>query len=163
MMIESSLANSRSRWSYRIVIVLLVAVLAPIAATVLYNYSPAENTFYPGCYFNQATGWHCPGCGATRCVHALLHLDIEQALAWNPLFVVLLPFVSIGLSRMAYEMWTGRRLAPLRWWPSWGTKALFVIFFSYWILRNLPCQPFKSLAPHKLEDRVTQIQPPRDE
>jgi hypothetical protein len=154
---QTSLLNPPSRWGNRILIVLLVAVAAPIAAAVIYSYSPSENTFYPGCFFNQATGLHCPGCGATRCLHALLHLDIEQALAWNPLFVFLLPFLLIGVSRMGYQMWTGRRLAPLSLWPRWGTKAVLTLLLTYWIARNIPYEPFTLLAPHQLErseDRI---------
>jgi hypothetical protein len=156
-MAQSSLPAPPSRWGYRILIVLSLAVAAPIAASILYNYSPSENTFYPGCFFNQTTGLHCPGCGATRCVHALLHLDIEQALAWNPLFVVLLPFILIGFARSGYQMWTGRRLAPLASWPGRGTKALLWLFLAYWVARNIPYEPFTWLAPHKLEgldDRI---------
>ncbi len=139
-----------SRWGYRVLIVLCVAVAAPLTASILYHYPPAENTFYPGCFFNRTTGWHCPGCGAMRCVHALLHLDFEQALAWNPLFVVLLPFVLIGFARMGYQMWTGRRLPALTWWPRWGSKALMWLFLAYWVIRNIPYEPFTLLAPHKI-------------
>jgi Protein of unknown function (DUF2752) len=160
-MVQTSPPNPQSRWGYRIVIVLLVAVAAPIAATILYSNSPSENTFYPGCVFNRVTGWHCPGCGATRCVYALLHLDIEQALAWNPLFVVLLPFVLFGLARMGFQMWTGRRLRQLKYWPRWGTKAVLWLLITYWILRNIPYAPFTLLAPHKLngiEESVALLQ-----
>jgi hypothetical protein len=144
-----------SRWGYRIVLVLIVAVAAPVGASILYTYAPAENTFYPGCAFNRATGLHCPGCGATRCVHALLHLDFAQALAWNPLFVVMAPFLLFGLVRMAFQLWTGRR-APGINWPRWGTRAILWLMLTYWVVRNIPYEPFTLLAPHKLEDPVTQ-------
>jgi hypothetical protein len=63
----------------------------------------------------------------------------------------LLPFILIGFSRSGYQMWTGRRLAPLAYWPRWGTKALLWLFLAYWVARNVPCEPFTWLAPHKLE------------
>lgn len=151
-----------SPWATRIVIVLLLAVAAPIAAVVLYSYPPDQNTFYPGCTFNRMTGLHCPGCGATRCVHALLHLDFEQALAWNPLFAVTLPFLLFGLTRFFMQLWTGKRPPPSRWWPRWGTRALLAVIIAFWILRNIPCEPFSSWAPHKLnrsDERVARGEP----
>ena len=39
----------------------------------------------PACAFHAITGCPCPTCGATRCVLALLHGRLGEALAWNPL------------------------------------------------------------------------------
>lgn len=45
----------------------------------------------PHCAFHALTGCPCPACGATRCVLALLHGHVREALAWNPLaFLALL-------------------------------------------------------------------------
>ena len=39
----------------------------------------------PPCAFRAVTGCPCPTCGATRCVLALLHGRLAEAVAWNPL------------------------------------------------------------------------------
>ena len=39
----------------------------------------------PPCAFHAITGCPCPTCGAMRCIIALLHGRIGQALGWNPL------------------------------------------------------------------------------
>jgi len=39
----------------------------------------------PPCAFRAITGCPCPTCGATRCVIALVHGHIGQALGWNPM------------------------------------------------------------------------------
>ena len=39
----------------------------------------------PPCAFRAITGCPCPTCGATRCVMAVLHGHIGQALGWNPM------------------------------------------------------------------------------
>ena len=48
----------------------------------------------PPCAFHAVTGCPCPTCGATRCVLALLHGHVGEALGWNPL-------VFTGIAAMA--------------------------------------------------------------
>jgi hypothetical protein len=139
-------ASRAARWGPRIVVVLFLAIFLPIGVSLLYTYSPTEYSFLP-CIFQQLTGYHCPGCGATRCCHSLLHGDIEQALAWNPLFVVLLPAMLYVAGRTAYQIWTGNRRAGY-WFPLWTTHLLMWLMLAYWIARNLPFEPFTYLAPH---------------
>ena len=40
------------------------------------------------CVFNKITGLSCPGCGNTRAVMALFHLDIVKAFSYNLLFPI---------------------------------------------------------------------------
>ena len=70
----------------------------PLALMVLYTYPPEDFAYYPKCWLYVLTGLHCPGCGATRAVFALLHGDWEQALAYNALFVLLLPLARLRLA-----------------------------------------------------------------
>src|SRR5215510_6288842 len=64
-----------------------------LAMAVLYRTPPEQNRFAPPCMFHKLTGLHCPGCGATRAVYALMHLQPGEALRKNVLFVVFLPFI----------------------------------------------------------------------
>jgi hypothetical protein len=142
------MSSESRRWRTRIVLVLLAAVVIPVGASILYVYSPAEYSYVP-CMFNKITGLHCPGCGATRCVHALLHGDLEQALAYNALFVILSPWLAYAFLRMAYEAWTGRRARRIRV-PAWGITILFSVLILFWIARNIDVYPLNLLAPHTL-------------
>jgi hypothetical protein len=67
----------------------IAALLGGLA--VVYKFPPGEYAFYPRCPIYLATHWLCPGCGATRALHALLHLDIRSALHYNALFTLLAP------------------------------------------------------------------------
>ena len=49
------------------------------AATLLYFIPPVAGGIYPPCFFHWLTGLYCPGCGSTRCLHALLHGNFRQA------------------------------------------------------------------------------------
>ncbi len=148
-MSETPVPKSRPSWGTRIVLVLFAAVAVPLGATLLYTYAPTEYTFYPRCMFRVTTGLNCPGCGMTRCLAALLHGNLAQAFAYNPLFVVLLPAITYGLYTIAYQMWTGRR-APGPSAPVWMMRGLVVVLLAYWVARNIDVFPLNLLAPHEL-------------
>ena len=98
----------------------------------------------PPCPLRALTGLYCPGCGSTRCLHALVHLDLPGAMAMNPLLVVsILPMLVLALHGAG--LWPAKlgglvRLfaRPIPW---------MVVIFVYWIARNLPWHPFNLLAP----------------
>ncbi|MBN9689983.1 MAG: DUF2752 domain-containing protein [Verrucomicrobia bacterium] len=71
---------------------------------------PAGQGFFPRCWVYETIGIQCPGCGATRAVHALLNGEIERALRLNALFVSLLPLLVWWGVRGLRGWWTGR------WW-----------------------------------------------
>ncbi len=62
------------------------AAAALAAAACLYFFDPASSPWYPPCLIRLYTGWNCPGCGATRALHALLHLRVAEAWSLNPLW-----------------------------------------------------------------------------
>ena len=115
------------------------------AVTVLNRVDPnSPGSLLPPCPFYALTGIWCPGCGSTRCLHALVHLDLPGAMAMNPLLVVsILPMLVLALHGAG--LWPAKlgglvRLfaRPIPW---------MVVIFVYWIARNLPWHPFNLLAP----------------
>jgi hypothetical protein len=145
--VENRTRGPEPLWSNRILLVLTLTVFMPVGVSVLYTFPPTEYKFFPGCWFHWMTGLHCPGCGATRSLHALLHGNIEQALAWNPLFVLLSPWLAYGCLRTAYWMWTGR-IAPGPGLSANGTWILLGVLLAYWVIRNIDVYPLNLLAPH---------------
>mgnify|MGYP005755808125 FL=1 len=123
------------------------AMLAAGAAlvAVLWHADPnAEGSVLPPCPFQALTGIFCPGCGATRALHALVHGDLAGALAMNPLLVVSLPIIALLLARVAGWLpsnWHGltRKLSDARPWA--------VVIIGYAVARNIPLEPFSWLAP----------------
>lgn len=139
------------RWGSRILVVLFVAIFAPLALTLLYTYFDPRGTnpFFPGCYLKQWTNLNCPGCGATRSLYSLLHLDLAQAFAYNPFFVIILPYLVFSVAGMLYTQWTGLP-APGYRLPRWTPKYLLMVILAYWLLRNIDIYPLNLLAPHDL-------------
>ncbi len=82
------------QWLKRAAIV--SAVVA--GATVIFLFDPAQHDFYPRCPFHTLTGLDCPGCGSTRALHELVHGHVGAAMRLNPLAVLALPALALGLA-----------------------------------------------------------------
>lgn len=98
------------------------------------------------CPFRALTGLACPGCGATRGLHALLTGDLGAALRYNALTVALLPFALWAAYVSLGHALGGPRLKVLRLSPL-GTWAFAAVVAAWWVVRNLPMVPFSGLAP----------------
>ncbi|MDE5438231.1 DUF2752 domain-containing protein [Elizabethkingia meningoseptica] len=81
---------------YRILFTGLAILLVGGIGYIFYRFNPETSGFFLPCPFKLLTGYDCPGCGSQRAVHALLHGDIQQALRYNPLFVIAIPYVVTG-------------------------------------------------------------------
>jgi hypothetical protein len=143
-----------SRWGNRILLVMAFSVVLPAGVSLLHFFPPTEFSLLP-CWFHWLSlallgkGLHCPGCGATRSVYALVHGDFPQALAYNPLFILLLPLILYGIGRLSYEMWTGKK-ASGPGISARGSWLLVSVLAIYWIVRNIDVYPMNLLAPHEI-------------
>lgn len=124
-----------------------VALLAVVTVLLVgYLFDPTAHGFFPQCQFHQITGLNCPGCGATRAVHALAHGNWGAAFQNHALLVVALPFFLYGLvAELATAL--GSRRLPLFRPPPWCIWVGLSLLGIYTVLRNLPFQPFLSWAP----------------
>ena len=126
--------------------VLTVCVLlGGVASLVLFCFDPRQYHFYPVCFFHKTTGLLCPGCGALRALHQLLHGHLATALRFNPVLIVSLPFLCWIGGRFALQEARNQPLSlGLR--PSWLWLMLAVVLVVS-VLRNLPGAPFTMLRP----------------
>jgi hypothetical protein len=113
----------------------LVGVTALAGAVLVAVLDPNRPGHYPVCPFLALTGWYCPGCGGLRAVHALLHADPAQALARNPLVVLLLPVLAVAWARWLRRAWRGVRTGQ---WPGWMLWAGLAVLVGFGVARNLP-------------------------
>jgi len=122
--------------------ILLAGVIVVLAA-VVYAFNPAGGGWFPPCLLYKATHLYCPGCGATRAMHALLHGRLIEAAGYNVFATILLPLVAIGvIAQAACPGILPRRTLPVA--VGWAIAGVAVVFT---ILRNLPMPPFEVLAP----------------
>ncbi|HKS26195.1 MAG TPA: DUF2752 domain-containing protein [Pyrinomonadaceae bacterium] len=123
----------------------VLLTMAGLVYLRLFNPS-APGSLYPSCPFNSLTGLYCPGCGMTRGLHQLTHGHFLEALHFNALMLMLLPFAAYAFVSYALVAARGRGL-PMPFTRPPYVKALFWIMMVFWILRNIPVYPLTLLAP----------------
>jgi hypothetical protein len=123
--------------------------LLPLLAAgvaLLWWLDPAQMPL-PLCGLHALTGLYCPGCGATRATHALLHGHLMEALHDNALWVLSLPLaLYAGLSEWRWQT-AGR---PLWGDPSHRPSLIAIVGAAallFFVLRNVPVYPLVLLAP----------------
>ena len=126
--------------------IIAASVVGGIGLLLLRIFDPATAGIFPPCPVHYLTGWYCPGCGSLRAFHALLHGNLAQAWAMNPLTVLLLPFVIYGLLSEALVQLRGIGL-PQPAFSAGQIRTLFAVIVIFGVVRNFPVAPFAWLAP----------------
>lgn len=131
----------------KIFIVSLLVAFIGVVLILFYQYNPVESSFFLPCPFHYLTGLHCPGCGSQRALHQLAHLNILGAFQYNPLLVLSLPLVVYGLGTTVYNYLYHTKYRVALFYNNRFVYTFFGIILLFWILRNIPIEPFTSLAP----------------
>ena len=83
------------------------------------------------CILHTCTGYYCPGCGGTRAVYALLHLQLWKSFCYHPLVpyaaVVYLWFM---LSHTIEKLSRHRLRIGMKWDPRWLWAALVILILN---------------------------------
>lgn len=121
-----------------------ILILAAGAALLLYFFVEPKNGILPKCFFHELTGLYCPGCGVQRSFHALLNGHILTAIDYNLLFILFLPFIIYFIFAFAW----GKKHSSSNfiYKPAFSFPVVIVVV-SFWVLRNIPYNPFQWLAP----------------
>jgi hypothetical protein len=116
------------------------AVIA-LAASILLRFPPAQNSFYPQCPVFEYLHLQCPGCGITRALAALLRGHLAEAMHFNALITVLLPFVAV-YGVLCYHRFLQHK--AFRWPqpPPAAIYAALALTGVFTVLRNLPRHSF---------------------
>jgi hypothetical protein len=122
-------------------IILLISLC--IAIIIAYNMKITLD-----CPIYKITGLYCPGCGITRCIIALIHLDIYSAFRYNPLVFILLPFLITYLF-YKIDIWLFEKKDKIsQKLTGYPIYSLIIILIIYGILRNISI--FSWLAPTEI-------------
>jgi hypothetical protein len=95
----------------RLMAPLATAGVVLIGCAYLFAVDPNEPGHYPLCPTRALLGIDCPGCGAMRGTHALLHGDIPGMLDHNILLAAFIPIAVVMWARWLVRSVRGRRPA----------------------------------------------------
>jgi hypothetical protein len=120
----------------RCIVICTATIVVPLG--LLWWFDPAKVDL-PLCSFHAMTGLDCPGCGATRATHELLHGHVLAAWRYNALWVVMLPVaIYAAISELRF-LTRGVPLPgnlPRRLW-FWvmigGTGVVFSVVRNVWM------------------------------
>lgn len=107
-----------------------------LAAAVLLRFPPGQYSFYPQCPIYRYLHLECPGCGSTRALAALLHGHVAEALRFNALTTLLMPFASI-YAAVCYYRFVQREPIQLPRPPHSAVYVTLALAAIFSIVRNL--------------------------
>jgi hypothetical protein len=128
---------------------LLIIFAAVLLTALLYFFVDArnENNLLPRCMFNSLTGLYCPGCGSQRALSAMLHGDFADALHYNLLMMISLPFIIYSAIIFIINTFRQKQIVQKFFYSAGFAKIFFIAVIIFWVIRNIPFYPFNLLAP----------------
>jgi len=121
-----------------------IFIIAAGAILLLYFFVEPKNGNLPKCFFHELTGLYCPGCGVQRSFHALLNGHILTAIDYNLLFILFLPLIIYFI--LAFALGKKHPYSSFIYKSAFSFTVVIVVV-SFWVLRNIPYNPFSWLAP----------------
>lgn len=131
---------------FKYVLIIASVFLASGLIFIYYKINPSGQDWMPKCPFHTITGLHCPGCGSQRALHDFLHGNIIEGFKHNFL-------IGLGILVFFYKIFL---LIRAKFYPEKSSNLLyspktpwiiFILIIGFWILRNIPVEPFTYLAP----------------
>jgi hypothetical protein len=112
-----------------------IVLLVLVGAVLFYVFVPPE--YWPRCWWLLLTGTKCPGCGTQRAIAAMLQGDFLQAVSYNPILVVGIPYfllsVWVDFGKNTHLKHRDRNL----FFSAKALKITVIVIIAYWIGRNL--------------------------
>ncbi|MCI7131779.1 MAG: DUF2752 domain-containing protein [Lachnospiraceae bacterium] len=110
----------------------LILLLAAPVLVLAYCYLRARlPLFAMPCLLRTLTGYYCPGCGGTRAVWALLHLQLWRSFCYHPMVPYGAALYAWFMLSHTIEKISHHRLRiGMKWNPLWLWIALVILLLN---------------------------------
>lgn len=108
---------------------LIITGLAGVVCLAYYFLLTFFNVGIP-CLFHKFTGLLCPGCGITRMILAILHLDFKSAFRYNQVVFIFSPII-------LYVSWLKSENYKLSLIENIVVYIILIILLIFGIIRNI--------------------------
>ena len=119
--------NHNKIWKYTLFIIAIMCI-----GIFLYFNDPLRSDWAPKCWFKSLTGFSCPACGFQRCLHALLHGDLINAIKFNLFLAIGVPYLLIVVIAKIFNVKYINNCLQTKM-----ANIYLVTFFVWFIARNL--------------------------
>ena len=116
-------------------LIIAVVLLVLVGAVLFYVFVPPE--YWPRCWWLMLTGTKCPGCGSQRAIAAMLQGDFLQAVSYNPILVVGIPYFLLSVWVDCGKNSNLKQRVRSLFFSAKALKITVVVIIAYWIGRNL--------------------------
>ena len=116
-------------------LIIAVVLLVLVGAVLFYVFVPPE--YWPRCWWLMLTGTKCPGCGSQRAIAAMLQGDFLQAVSYNPILVVGIPYFLLSVWVDFGKNSNLKQQVRSLFFSAKALKITVVVIIAYWIGRNL--------------------------
>lgn len=114
---------------------LIITGLAGVVCIAYYFLLTFFNIGIP-CLFHKFTGLLCPGCGITRMILAILHLDFKSAFQYNQVVFIFSPIILYFIIRL-YISWLKSENYKLSLIENIVVYIMLTILLIFGIIRNI--------------------------
>jgi len=121
---------------------LLGAIIALLVLMGSFTFTPATLPGFDFCWFHRLTGLPCAGCGLTRSICCISHLDFARAWSFNPFgYLVYATAIYLLLRPLTSKYFPNLEKAfantKMRWAFPIGVVVCFFLFGLWRIIRIL--------------------------
>jgi hypothetical protein len=126
--------------------ILGISIVAVCGSLLYFLFDPSLSNFFPKCIFHSLTQLDCPGCGSQRAIHALLHGNILLAADFNFMAIVFLPLLLYSAVIAIANTFFHQQWHQGIFYSPWFVKIVLLVVLLFWVLRNIPIDPFHWLS-----------------
>jgi hypothetical protein len=112
-----------------------------------FKLNPKSFAYFPKCPFYSFTGLYCPGCGSQRAFHEMLHGNLWVGIQHNFLIMLALLVIFYKFYVFFQNSFQKENTVKNILYHNAAPWVILVVVMSFWILRNIPMDPFIILAP----------------